>query len=124
MPTGKWLNLKWGYDIIFLTKNMRTYELTLIFDSDLGADGQKKALVKVKKEIEDDKGKVVKETEWGKKELAYPIAKKTAGHYLLLEVNLPEEAVKDLDPKLRNQEGVLRHLLVRKETRGGAKITK
>lgn len=102
---------------------MRAYELVLIIDTDLGAEDQKKTLVRVKKEIEEAKGKVVKETEWGKKELAYPIAEKTAGRYLLLAISLPEEAVKDLDPKLRNQEGVLRHLLVRKN-KNGPKIVK
>ena len=103
---------------------MRTYELVLIIDSDLGVEGQKKALAAVKKEIEEIKGKVVKETEWGKKDLAYPIAKKTFGRFLLLDVSLPEEAVKDLDPKFKNQEGVLRHLLIRKETKNGPKIAK
>jgi len=108
---------------------MRDYELVVIFDLDLGVEGQKKALAKIKKEIEKVKGKVVKETEWAKKDLAYPITKKTGGRYFLLEVSLPENEVKDLDPKFRNQEGVLRHLLVRKETarkvsKHGAKITK
>lgn len=102
---------------------MRAYELVVIFDSDLGAEDQKKVLAKIKKEVEEVKGKVVKETEWGKRELAYPIAKKTSGRYLLLDINLPESEVKDLDPKLRNQESVLRHLLV-KASKNGAKITK
>lgn len=103
---------------------MRDYELVVIFDLDLGVEGQKKALAKIKKEIETVKGKVVKETEWGKKELAYPIAKKTGGQYFLLDINLPEETIKDLDPKLRNEPGILRHLLIRKEPIHGTKITK
>lgn len=103
---------------------MRDYELVLIISPDLDLDGQKKVLAKIKKEIEEVKGKVVKETEWGKKELAYPIAKKTSGRFLLLEVSLPEGEIKDLDPKFRNQEGILRHLLVRKENKNGPKIVK
>lgn len=102
---------------------MRDYELVVIFDLDLGVEGQKKALAKIKKEIETVKGKVVKETEWAKKDLAYAIAKKTGGRYFLLVVSLPESEVKELDPKFRNEPGVLRHLLIRKDPTHGAKIT-
>lgn len=101
---------------------MRTYELALICDPDLGTEGQKKVLAKVKKEIEALKGKVGQETGGEKKELAYPIAKKTSGGYFWLAVNLPEAAVKDLEPKLRMQEGVLRYLLIKKGN--GAKVVK
>lgn len=94
---------------------MRDYELTLVIDPDLTSANQKKLLTKIKKIITDLKGKVGKTDEWGRKELAYPIKKKTMGAYFLLAIKLPAEAAVKLDQKLKVEEEVIRYLLVKKE---------
>lgn len=94
---------------------MKDYELTLVIDPDLTSANQKKLITKIKKIITDLKGKVEKTNEWGRKELAYPIKKKSVGYYFLLEIKLPEKLPAEVDKKLRLEEGVIRYLLVKKE---------
>lgn len=94
---------------------MRDYELVLIFDPDLTEAKRKKEITKVKKSVTDFKGKVGTTEEWGKRELAYSIRGKSMGYYFLWVINLPEKSLQDLDKKLRLEEGVIRHLLVRRE---------
>ena len=94
---------------------MRDYELTLVVDPDLTSEKQKKLVTKIKKIITDLKGKVDKTDEWGRKNLAYPIKKKTAGYYFLLAIKLPVEAPIEIEKKLRLEEEIVRYLLVKKE---------
>ena len=104
------------------------YELTLILDPDLTTDTQKKLITKIKKLVEDPpvggKGKVEKTDDWGKKDFAYPIAKKSFGYYTLLAFSSSGEAVVTIDKKLKLEEGILRYLLIKMEARHGTKITK
>lgn len=98
---------------------MRDYELTLVIDPDLTSEKQKKLVAKIKKEISDLKGKIEKTEEWGKKELAYPIKKKTLGYYFFIETELPEKAPTEIEKKIKLDEGIIRYLLVKSE--GGKK---
>jgi len=94
---------------------MRSYDLTLILHSGLDETSQEKVLDKIKKIISDAGGKVDKIDEWGKRELAYPIKKQKEGFYLLLLLELEGKEAKTIEEKLKFEEAVLRHLLVRKE---------
>lgn len=94
---------------------MFDYELTLILDPDLSSEDQKKLIEKIKKIIEDTKGKVEKTNDWEKKELAYPIKKKTMGYYFLWEIKTDSEQIDKIDKKLKIEEEVLRYLILRKE---------
>jgi small subunit ribosomal protein S6 len=95
------------------------YELTLILDPDLTTDAQKKLVTKIKKIIEDpsvdEKGKVEKTDDWGKKDFVYPIAKKNFGYYLLVKFSASGKGVIGVDKKLKSEEGILRYLLVKRE---------
>ncbi len=103
---------------------MRDYELTLVISPDLGSEDTKTLLTKIKKIVEEPKGKVTKTNEWGRKDLAYPIAKKQVGYFVLLEINLPEDQPKEIERKLKLEEGILRFLLVRKEEPHFVKTTR
>ncbi len=94
---------------------MRDYELTLVLDGELSSEDQKKITQKIKKIIEDEKGKVEKQNDWGKRELAYPIKKKRMGFYFLWEIKIAPEELDKIDKKLKIEEGVLRYLIIRKE---------
>lgn len=106
---------------------MRDYELTLVIDPDLTSENQKKLVTKTKKIITDLKGKVGKTDEWGRKELTYPIKKKTLGYYFFYETELPQKAPAEIEKKLKLEEGIIRYLLVKAEKpkkggKHGAKI--
>lgn len=94
---------------------MRSYELTLILNAGLPKADQEKTLTKIKKIIDDSGGKVGKIDEWGKRQLSYPIKKQKEGVYLLLTLELEGKEAKKIEEKLKLEEAVLRHLLIRKE---------
>jgi len=50
---------------------------------------------------------------WGKRRLAYPIRKQREGYYVVMQVQLPPEAISELERRLELSEEVLRYLLVR-----------
>ncbi len=58
-------------------------------------------------------GKVVKVEKWGKRRLAYPIARQEEGIYVLMVVECPTGLVKELERRYRMNDRILRHLTVR-----------
>ena len=91
---------------------MNEYELTVLYHPDLEIDIDK-ALAKVEKILKDNKGKVVKMDNWGKRKLAYPIKKEDHAVYVYYEVELPGESVTKVENVLNITNEVLRYLLVK-----------
>lgn len=58
-------------------------------------------------------GKLAKHEYWGLRGLAHPIRKHVQGHYFLLQLEGPAEAVSELDRTMRLTEEVMRHQIVR-----------
>ena len=91
---------------------MAEYELTVLYHPDLEIDIDK-ALAKVEKILKDNKGKVVKMDNWGKRKLAYPIKKEDHAVYVYYDVELPGESVSKVESVLNITNEVLRYLLVK-----------
>ena len=53
---------------------------------------------------------------WGVRRLAYPLKNYQEGNYLWTEFTVEAQAVKELESSLKLWDGVLRYLLVKKET--------
>lgn len=94
---------------------MRDYELTLILKPDLTDETREKVLGEIKKLIEDASGKIVSQDLWGKKAFAYPIKKEREGVYAFFVLSLVAKEIASLEKKIKIKEGVLRHLLVKKD---------
>jgi small subunit ribosomal protein S6 len=90
---------------------MREYELTVLVHPDLEADLETPLGV-VRKIITDNDGKITSEDNWGKKRLAYRIAKEDFAVYVYMTVELPPQALSKVDNTLNITDGVLRHLIV------------
>jgi len=89
---------------------MAKYEVTFIYDK-----SNKKIVERLKSYIDSAKAKVTKEEDWGVKPLAYPIQKLTEAAYLYFEIEADTKGVKTLEEKIKLEEELLRHLLVRVE---------
>ena len=88
------------------------YEVMLIGNIALSESEEKK----LDKKIEDflkDKGKIVKKSLFGKRELAYPIKKETKGNYWIYNLELESGVVSQFCQKLKMEESVLRFLLLK-----------
>jgi small subunit ribosomal protein S6 len=94
---------------------MREYELVFIVHPDLDTSAFDEIVERVQGWIKDEGGQVVKTDVWGKKQLAYPIRKKTEGQYVLIETQLPPTAVHGIERNMNLLEPVMRFLITGKE---------
>jgi small subunit ribosomal protein S6 len=60
---------------------MRNYELTIVLDGKATSAKKKSMAGKIEKLVKDLKGKIVKNDDWGKKDLAYKLGKSDTGVY-------------------------------------------
>jgi small subunit ribosomal protein S6 len=66
--------------------------------------------------VNEQGGQVTKREYWGLRNIAYRIKKNRKGHYVLLNLDAPPQAVNELERNMRINEDVIRYLTVRVET--------
>lgn len=93
----------------------RNYELVVVLDPELKGKEQEELLDKIKKQITSASGKVEDVKEWGKKELAYPVAKKNSGIFYVINFSTSAQSVTSIRQKLQMEDNILRFLLVTQE---------
>jgi small subunit ribosomal protein S6 len=59
-----------------------------------------------------DGGRVHRLEDWGRRQLAYPIAKVHKAHYVLMNIECDQKAINELTGAFRFSDAVLRHLVV------------
>ena len=94
---------------------MTKYEIMFIVKATMESADVKKSAETYKNLIETLKGKVVEAKELGEKKLAYPIKKELNGYYYVMQVEANKEAIQEFDRKIRLDETILRHLIIRQE---------
>jgi len=92
---------------------MALYEHMLIARQDISAQQVDALATHLKTIIETEGGKVEKQEYWGLRSLAYRIKKNRKGHYVLLNINSPSNAVFELERQLKINEDVLRFITVK-----------
>ena len=95
---------------------MTNYEIMFIVKATLDESTLKKLTTDVQKLITDNKSKVIEFKDMGRKKLAYPINKEVSGFYYLMNVEATHEVIQEFDRKLRINENVIRHLILKKES--------
>lgn len=90
---------------------MKEYELTVLIHPDLEADLET-PLNKVRDIIKNAGGTILREDNWGKKKLAYPIRREDFAVYVYMDVELPAEAPLKISNTFNITDEVLRYLLV------------
>ena len=94
---------------------MRHYELMVILDPDLEERTVAPSLATYLKIIKESGGRVDKLDIWGKRRMAFEIAKKSEGIYAVVDMHCEPAAIKELDRQLNLNEAVLRTKVVRPE---------
>ncbi len=94
---------------------MANYESVLIARQDLGASQVNTLVSELSEVIKKEGGEVVKVDNWGLKNLAYRIKKNRKGHYVLLNIVAPANAVAEYERVIRLNEDVIRYMTVRVE---------
>lgn len=91
---------------------MNKYELAVLYHPDLEIDLEK-AAQKVNKIIDDNKGKVIAEDNWGKRKLAYSIKGLGSALYVFYTVEMPNQSVKKVESALNITDEVTRFLITK-----------
>lgn len=99
---------------------MNQYEIAVVYHPDLEVD-LSKAEAKVQKIVTDNGGKVTSEDNWGKRKLAYTIAKQDHGIYVFYTVELPGASVAKVESLLNITDEVIRFLITRPDLKAIAK---
>ena len=94
---------------------MALYEHMLIARQDISAQQVDALATHLKTIVESEGGKVEKQEYWGLRSLAYRIKKNRKGHYVLLNINAPSNAIVELERQIKINEDVLRYITVRVE---------
>jgi small subunit ribosomal protein S6 len=89
---------------------IKQYETVFIATPVLSEAQMKEAVKKYTDYIVAKGGEIVYEEDWGLKQLAYPIQKKTTGFYYLIEFKADTQVVAKLETQYRRDERIMRFL--------------
>jgi len=93
---------------------MRHYEIVLIIHPDQSE--QVPAMIeRYKALIEGDNGKIHRLEDWGRRQLAYPIENLAKAHYVMLNIEVGQNALTELETGFRFNDAVLRHLVIKRD---------
>ena len=65
--------------------------------------------------IEGNNGAIHRLEDWGRRQLAFPIAKLHKAHYILMNIECDNETLDELESLFRFNDAVLRHLTIRRQ---------
>jgi small subunit ribosomal protein S6 len=99
---------------------MNQYEIAILYDPDLEID-LAKATGRVEKIFTEAGGKITNVDNWGKRKLAYTIAKHETAIYVFYTVELPAESIGKVESILNITDEVIRFLIVRPDLKAIAK---
>ncbi|HWP94421.1 MAG TPA: 30S ribosomal protein S6 [Gammaproteobacteria bacterium] len=93
---------------------MRHYEIVFLVHPDQSE--QVPAMIeRYRSMIEAGGGRIHRLEDWGRRQLAYPIAKVHKAHYVLMNIEVGAETLAELEGAFRFNDAVLRHLTIRRK---------
>ncbi|MDR1233640.1 MAG: 30S ribosomal protein S6 [Holosporales bacterium] len=95
---------------------MSLYEVVIIVKPDASASHIEMLTQSLVSCITDHSGEVTKTEFCGLRHLAYPIKNNRKGHYVLLNVSIPGDGIKEIERFVGLNEDILRFLIVNVET--------
>jgi small subunit ribosomal protein S6 len=91
---------------------MRHYEIVLIIHPDQ-SEQVNAMLERYKTLVTSQNGKVHRQEDWGRRQLAYPINKLMKAHYICINIECGAETLVELEDNFKFNDAVLRHLTVK-----------
>jgi small subunit ribosomal protein S6 len=93
---------------------LRHYEVVFMVHPDQ-SEQVPAMLERYKTLIEADGGKIHRLEDWGRRQLAYPIVNLAKAHYVLLNIEVGQNALNELESGFRFNDAVLRHMVIRRD---------
>jgi len=94
---------------------MRSYEIVVVVRADLSESDMTAQIETIKGWVTAREGSITQVDHWGRRRLAYPVARQRDGYYMLIKAELPATAPTEIERSLRLTENVLRFLVIRAE---------
>lgn len=94
---------------------MRHYEICFLVHPDQ-SEQVPAMLERYRNMIEEKQGSIHRLEDWGRRQLAYPIAKLHKAHYVLMNIECDNETLNELEGAFKFNDAVLRHLTIRRQT--------
>lgn len=94
---------------------MSNYESVLIARQDLGTSQVNSIVAELSEVVKKEGGEVVSVDNWGLKNLAYRIKKNRKGHYVLMNITAPANAIAEFERIMRFNEDIIRYMTVKVE---------
>lgn len=92
---------------------MKNYEVVYIFDSGVAEDRIQEKLTRYHELLTgNNQGEITATDVWGRRQLAFPIKKKNAGTYVVVQFKTAEDALPEFERLLKLDEELLRYLVV------------
>ena len=92
---------------------MANYESVLIARQDLGASQVSNIVSDLSDIIKKEGGEVVRVDNWGLKNLAYRIKKNRKGHYVVMNIAAPANAIAEFERIMRFNADIIRYMTVK-----------
>ena len=93
---------------------MRHYEICFLVHPDQ-SEQVPAMLERYRSMIEEKGGSIHRLEDWGRRQLAYPVAKLHKAHYVLMNIECDSETLSELEGVFRFNDAVLRHLTIRRQ---------
>jgi len=93
---------------------MDKYEVLYIIRSDVDDELKLKVVEKFENIVANLGGTVENIDKWGLKKFAYEINKQSEGYYVLMNVECSKETQIELDRLMRNDESIIRQMIIKK----------
>ena len=93
---------------------MRHYEVVFMVHPDQ-SEQVRGMMDRYRQMIERGGGTVHRMEDWGRRQLAYPIAKIHKAHYVLMNVEVDAETLEELSSAFRFNDAVIRNLIIRRQ---------
>ena len=94
---------------------MRHYEICFLVHPDQ-SEQVPAMLERYRGMIEEKSGSIHRLEDWGRRQLAYPVAKLHKAHYVLMNIECDNDTLDELEGLFRFNDAVLRHLTIRRQT--------
>jgi len=94
---------------------MRHYEICFLVHPDQ-SEQVPAMLERYRNMIEEKNGSIHRLEDWGRRQLAYPIAKLHKAHYVLMNIECDDQTLKELEGAFKFNDAVLRHLTIRRQS--------
>ncbi|HEY5776659.1 MAG TPA: 30S ribosomal protein S6 [Xanthomonadales bacterium] len=93
---------------------MRHYEICFLVHPDQ-SEQVPAMLERYRNMIEEKNGSIHRLEDWGRRQLAYPIAKLHKAHYVLMNIECDNDTLNELEGAFKFNDAVLRHLTIRRQ---------